>query len=195
MSAAVLPPLLALDTPPRKRFTRAEFEQILETEAFSGKRFELIDGDLIDKIGQKPPHANSIRRLTPLLAAWFGLERIQVQSPIEVATRDRERNFPEPDLAVLKENKLDYDIRHPRGNELLVIVEVAESSLSRDTTTKRDLYARAGVPEYWVLDLEARRVVVHRAPAEGQYTQISEINDTESLTFESHSVPVAQLLP
>jgi len=125
----------------------------------------------------------------------FGAERIQIQSPVEVANPDRKSNFLEPDIAVLKENSPDYETRHPQGSELLLIVEVAETSLSRDTTTKRDLYARAGVPEYWVLDLESRRVVVHSAPAEGQYTQISELKDNESLAFESHSIPVAQLLP
>ena len=122
----------------------------------------------------------------------FGAERIQIQSPVEVANPDRKSNFLEPDIAVLKENSPDYETRHPQGSELLLIVEVAETSLSRDTTTKRDLYARAGVPEYWVLDLESRRVVVHSAPAEGQYTQISELKDNESLAFESHSIPVAQ---
>lgn len=151
MSAAVLrPPIvpqpLEIDNPPRKRFTREEFEQILETRAFSDQRFELIDGDMIGKMGQSPPHANSIRRLVGLLVAILGLERVQIQLPIEVAKRDRKRHVPEPDLAVLKENSPDFKTRHPQGNELLLIVEVAETSVSRDTTTKRDLYARAGVP-------------------------------------------------
>ena len=149
------PPAAHRNRQPAPGFTREEFEQILDTPAFSGQRFELIDGDMIDKNGAKSSACKLYPSADRLLAEISGLERVQIKLP----------------------------------------VEVAETSLSRDTTIKRDLYARAGVPEYWVLDLESRRVVVHRAPDEGQYSQISELKDNESLAFESHSIPVAQLLP
>ncbi len=116
---------------------------------FAGQRYELIDGDLIDKLGQKPPHADAIQLLLELLAGVFGLRRIRVQFPLEVAAGDRRYYFPEPDLSVRDSSKFTPGKRHPRGDELVLVVEVADTTLKGDLTIKRDLYARAGVPEYW----------------------------------------------
>lgn len=198
MSAAVLPPLTEVHTDVRKRFSRSEVEQMFDSGIFEGQRLELIDGDLIDKMGQNPPHASVIRRLAILLAQIFGMERILNRAPVDVAPADRERNFPEPDLAILIENKPDFDSRHPFGNELLLLVEVAQTSLDRDTSTKRDLYARAGVPEYWVVDLPGRQVIVHRAPSGGAYSQVSVFSGDEAIAPESqpgHPIPVSKILP
>jgi Uma2 family endonuclease len=195
MSAAVLPPLKGIGFESRRTFARIEFEKMLASDIFAGQRFELIDGDLIDKIGQNPPHASSIRRLMKLLARIVAPERILVQSPVDVAMNDRERNLPEPDLAVLLEDKPEFDVRHPCGDELLLVVEVADTSLVTDTTVKRDLYARPGVPEYWVIDLNGRRVIVHAAVSQGIYTQISSLSENELLTLDGHSIAIASLLP
>jgi Uma2 family endonuclease len=146
MSAATLPAPPPSGLPRRKRFTRDEVDQMQNAGLFLDQRLELIDGDLIDKMGQNPPHAIAIRLLQACLIRIFGAERTQVQLPIELAASDQMWNLPEPDIAVLKEfKKEDYAQRHPSGNELLLLVEVADKSLRHDCTTKRDLYARAGV--------------------------------------------------
>ena len=118
MSAAHLLPPLTIHEPRRKRFTRAEVQRLLEGGLFEGQRYELIEGDLIDKMGQHPPHAYAIRLVVAWLARIFGFERVQIQLPIEVAPEDRERSSPEPDVAVLAEAKVEYQRRHPRGDEL-----------------------------------------------------------------------------
>jgi len=74
-------------------------------------------------------------------------------------------------------------------------MEVSDTTLYSDTTTKRDLYARAGVPEYWVINLNARRVMIYRSVSEGIYTQISIVGENETVTLEGHSLAVARLLP
>jgi Uma2 family endonuclease len=184
--------------PPRKRFTRAEIEQMLEAGVFAGQRLELIDGDLIDKMGQKPPHAHAIQVLFALLANMFGGKRIRGQLPIEVSTVDQERSLPEPDLAVLREYKAEYRRRHPRGGELLLVVEVADATVQYDATIKRDLYARAQVPEYWVLDVTGRRLIVHRNPAQGKFGQVVILSESDAVCIESEpgaSIPVAEMLP
>ena len=167
--------------PPRKRFTRAEVQSMLDAGLFNGQRFELMDGDLIDKIGQKPPHALAIRILLAWLAEVFGAESVQVQSPIEAGSPDQERSLPEPDLAVLADANADYSQRHPRGDELLHAIEVADSTVRYDATTKRDLYARAGVPEYWVLDIPGRRFIVHRQLTGGRFEEIAAFSDEETI--------------
>ena len=198
MSAALLPPLQGPpDGPRRKRFTREEVERLTEAGFFQGQRYELIDGDLIDKMGQNPPHATGIC----LTQIWFGtfLEtaRIRVQLPIEVSAADRERSLPEPDLFALREYKPDYHKRHPRGDEVLVVVEVSDTTAAADLGRKAALYAAAGVPEYWVLDLTRRMLVVHRQPRESSYRliQLFAEGDPVSLENRAETIRVSELLP
>jgi Uma2 family endonuclease len=148
---------------PRKRFTATEVQSMLATGLFAGQRFELIHGDFIDKSGQDPRHASAIQLCMEIFIKLLRSVRVSVQLPMEAGPADRERNEPEPDVAVLVEPKTDYRRRHPKGEEMALVIEVANTTLQPDLTTKRDLYARAGVREYWVLDLNGRRLVVHRA--------------------------------
>jgi Uma2 family endonuclease len=193
----LLPPEVSSEALPRKRFTRAEVECLLDSGFFVGQRYELIDGDLIDKMAQKPPHASTIGMVLNWLAGVFGTSRVRVQLPVETAGEDRERSVPEPDLAVLRELKPEYQQRHPRGDELLLVVEVADSSAAFDLSRKAILYARAGVPEYWVVDLGRRMLVVHRQPDGTQYRHIQIHSQDERVSMEGRgeSVLVKDILP
>jgi Uma2 family endonuclease len=190
--AALTQPLADSGVPlPRKRFTREEVNRLLEEGFFDGQRFELIDGDLIDKMGQNPPHASAIRRLMVLLATTFGIERLMVQAPIEAGPRDRKWSQPEPDLAVLAAAS-DHSARHPDGHELSLAVEVADSSVRHDANRKRDMYAAAGVPEYWVLDLDSRRLLVFRNLQGTAYSESLVLTETEQIPHIEK--PVSELL-
>ncbi len=197
MSSAIVIPAGPGESAGRKRFTRAEVQQMADAGLFVEHRLELIEGDLIEKMGQRPPHAFAVRMVQSLLAALFGVERIQVQLPIEVGEADQESSLPEPDVAVLIETKADYQTRHPRGEELLLVVEVADSTVQHDLTTKRSLYLRAGVSEYWVLDLKRRCLVVHRQPAETKYATVLTLGEDEAVSIDlaKSSISVAQMLP
>lgn len=168
---------------------------MLDAGLFAGQRFELIDGDLIDKMGQNPPHSHALRLLHDWLVKIFGGTRVQMQQPIEAAPAERERSLPEPDLSVLAEIKNDYAKRHPRGNELLLAIEVADTTVRYDATAKRDLYARAGVPEYWVLDIPGRRLIVHRRLSQGQFEQIETLAESAAVSAGGVQIPVSELLP
>lgn len=163
----------------------------------AGQRCELLGGDLIDKMGQKPAHAFAVCRLQELLARQFGANRVRGQVPIEAGAQDRQWSLPEPDVAVLAEAKREYESRHPRGDELLLVIEVADSSVRYDSTIKRDLYARAGVPEYWVLDLTRRSVAVHRGLGEGAYASIELVSESGQVTVgaDGPAIAVAGMLP
>jgi len=167
---------------------------MLDAGLFAGQRFELIDGDLIDKMGQNPPHSHALRLVHAWLITIFG-KRVQMQQSVEAAPAERERTLPEPDLSVLAEFKGDYGKRHPRGDELLLAIEVADTTARYDATTKRDLYARAGVPEYWVLDIGARRLIVHRRPSQGKFEQIDSLPEDAVVYAGGVEIPVSELLP
>ncbi len=184
--------------PPRKRFTVEEVQQMLDAGLFAGQRFELIDGDLIDKMGQNPPHAQAIRLVHRWLAKILDPGRIEMQLPIQAGGPDQKWSLPEPDLAVLPERQDDYHFRHPRGEEVLLAVEVSDTTVRYDQTGKRDLYARAGVREYWVLDLGERQLTLHRNPANGKYSEVQTFAEQDEVSAEFHPsepVKVATLLP
>jgi Uma2 family endonuclease len=197
MQAGILETPTAGGPPPRKRFTRGEVERLAQAGFFEGQRFELIEGDLIDKMGQKPPHACAIRLLLALLVKAFGPERILIQLPVELNSPDREWSLPEPDLAILSEVRADYRHRHPRGDELRLAIEISDTTVQYDATVKRDLYARAGVPEYWVLDVNARRLIVHRNPRDGRFLEVDILAGSESIRLgdEPDTIAVQEILP
>jgi Uma2 family endonuclease len=183
--------------PARKRFTTSEVESLLDTDFFAGQRCELIDGDLIDKMGQSFAHAFTIQRAMAALAKLLPAETILVQMPVQAAGEDGDFSVPEPDLAVLREFSLEHAHRHPRGNEVLLAIEVSDTTAAFDLSRKAALYAHAGVPEYWVLDLNRRMLVVHRQPDGVQYRQTVLHAPEESVSFpgRSESVKIADILP
>jgi Uma2 family endonuclease len=198
MSAALLPPFESVAEPlPRKRFTREEVERLTDEGFFDGQRFELIDGDLIDKMGQNPPHGSTIQRLLIAFSKLFNVGLIRIQLSLEAAPGDRTRSVPEPDIAVLKESKPDFDFRHPRGDECILVAEVSDSTVRFDLSRKATLYAKAGVPEYWVVDLTRRVLVAHRQPRGSSYSLIQFFveGDTVSLEGQLQMIAVAALLP
>jgi Uma2 family endonuclease len=123
------------------------------------------------------------------------MERVPGQGPIDAAIEDRERNVPEPDIALLKTWSPEFGRRHPRGAELRLIVEISDSTLYSDMTGKRGLYARAEVPDYWVIDLNGRSIDVYRAPSEGKFTQNSTLNETGNIVLDGNSIAISKLLP
>jgi Uma2 family endonuclease len=203
--ASVLVPAKALQDvaapvvlPRRKRFTRSDVVRLSDAGVFEGQRYELIDGDLIDKMGQNPPHAGTFLLVRNWLIGIFGLLALRCQLPIEVASEDQERNEPEPDFAVLADPAMDPFARHPRGDELSLLVEVSDTTARFDRTVKSALYARALVPEYWVLDVSARALFVHRHPSEGGYRQVIRLSEDETVAPDSRPdalVKVSEHLP
>jgi Uma2 family endonuclease len=158
-------------------------------------RFELIEGALANKMGQPASHAYSLRLVVAWLWSIFGPRRVQVQLPIEVSLGDREYSEPEPDAAVINELKPEYSERHPRGDELVLMVEVADSSSRIDLSVKAALYARAGAPEYWVLDISRRVLVTYRGLEQGVYSQRTEVPENDCISIGDYRTLVSELLP
>jgi Uma2 family endonuclease len=152
-----------LIAPDRVRLlSRAEYDHMVAQGWFVEDRLELLHGVVVEMSPQGPKHAAVIRRLTNLLVPLLRRRALlQVQSPL--ATSDDSE--PEPDVALVAHG--DYDDQHP--STALLVVEVAVTSVVKDRELKGPLYASAGVPEYWLVDLEAGVVEVHTEPRPSGY--------------------------
>lgn len=145
------------------RWTCAEFHRFGDRGAFEGRRAMLIDGVIFEEGPMNPPHAITLGLVEAALRAVFGTGWwLRNQCPL-VLGLDLD---PEPDLAIVRGGPRDY-ADHPATAQL--VVEVADSSLDFDTNEKRLLYATAGIPEYWVVDINGRRLLVFRDPQAGDY--------------------------
>lgn len=131
-------------------------------------RVELIDGEIIDMPAIGSPHAGIVKRLISLVAHAVA-ERtvlVGVQDPLRLD----DYNEPEPDLMLLRPREDDYRASHPSAADVLLLVEVSDTSLAYDRGVKLPLYARFGVPEVWIIDVVGAAVEVFRAPRDGAYS-------------------------
>ena len=167
--------------PQRKLWTRSEFDELYSSGLLNEQRLELIEGELIDKMGKKRPHGNSLRLLHRWLVGVFGWPLVGQEEPIDVAPEDNPTNEPEPDLIVSKRDLSSFTSENPRPEDLQLVVEVADSRLGFDLSTKAALYARAGILEYWVLDVPGRRLIVHRDPQAGRCVSVAAYGEDESV--------------
>jgi Uma2 family endonuclease len=182
--------------PTLKRWKIEECETLQKMGLIEG-RYELLEGMIIDKMGSGGKHSKLICLLLIALTRVFGVERMRVQLPIRVAGDHGRYNQPEPDVAVTREAASAYN-ENPLAADLLLAAEVSDSSLHSDMTTKARLYARVGIPEYWVIDAEGERLVVHREPTESGYAEITEWRAGEAVSpLASPTAPIAvsELLP
>jgi len=155
------------------------------TAEFSGRwdrqHLELVHGELISKMGKKRPHVNALVAVQVWLVGAFGEQLIDPHAPIDVAPEDNPTNEPEPDLVVLAKPTREYRERNPRPSDLRLVVEISDSTLGFDLTAKAELYARAGIIEYWVVDVAARRLIVHRDPRAGLYRSVTAYAEQETI--------------
>jgi Uma2 family endonuclease len=165
------------------RLSVRQYHEIIEAGVFDDDdRVELIEGVLVRKMTKGPPHDFTVSILKDLLTPIVGSDWIvRVQSAITL--RDSE---PEPDLAIVAAPHERYRQRHPGPRDIALVIEVAESTLEFDRTDKLRVYARAGLPVYWIVNLIDQRVDVYTEPRGGRsptYRKRAEVapNDAVSL--------------
>ena len=183
-----------------KRWRRVEYERLVDVGAFEGEPIELVGGQLIVAEPKGSPHAAGVGMAGDALRAalppgWT----VRIQDPLALD----DESAPEPDVAVVRGRHGDYRDAHPARAAL--IVEVAESSLTFDRVQKGSLYARAGIVDYWIVNLVDRLVEVYRdpgpdltAPFGWRYGSVERFRPPAALTLlrvPAASIPVAALLP
>jgi Uma2 family endonuclease len=197
LASAELPLLASPAAGPRPwRWTREQYCKLGKLGIFGSKRVELIRGEIVEMSPRSWPHSLATSLIAEVLRRVFaGVAWVNEQAPIPTTDSD-----PEPDVAVNPGSPRDYT-DHPTTP--LLVVEVADTSLTYDSTTKAELYAEAGHPDYWVLDLANRRRLVFRDPAPvaaggTAYRTHRVYNSTDAvapLAAPAASIPVADLLP
>lgn len=192
-----MPPRLP-SPPARWKWTREQYYEMARLGFFRGKRVELIDGEVRPMSPINFPHTIALELMERFLESAFGAGYwVRTQSPFVVPTGE-----PEPDLVVVPGQPRDHSA-HPTTATL--IVEIADTSFEFDTHEKAGLYAAAGVPEYWVLDLERRRLLVFRGPKPAasepfghRYESLLSLDPDQKaspLAAPNASIKVADLLP
>ncbi len=158
---------------------RVEYDRLIAEGFFDeDDRIELLDGVIVEMTRQGPRHAATVQRLTRLLILALDTKAdVRVQLPFAAS----EISEPEPDVAVVPSG--DYDRAHP--GDALLLIEVSESSLTKDRRVKARIYAEAGAPEYWVIDVASGAIEVRTQPTAGGYTQVRIARPGESIRLQA----------
>jgi Uma2 family endonuclease len=177
------------------RFTAADYHRMGEAGIFhEDDRVELIEGVILrmSPIGDR--HAGRVIVLNDLFSTRLaGRALVSVQNPLRLT----ERSEPEPDLVIMRRPKDAQSVRAPHPHDVLLLIEVADTTLAFDRDTKVPLYAAAGIPEVWLLDLQGDRLRVYREPHEGEYRSITVLTRGDSITplaFADLTLSVSQIL-
>ncbi|MCM0592638.1 MAG: Uma2 family endonuclease [Gloeotrichia echinulata HAB0833] len=177
-------------------WTVDEYHRMAEAGIFGGdERVELLAGKIIWMSAKGTAHRSAVARTDRLLQnSLRNLALICVQDPVKL----NERSEPEPDIAVVKVDPLDYADHHPTPGEIYLIIEVADSSLKVDCETKAQAYSQAGIRDYWVLDVVNRQLHIFREPTEDGYQNemiLGENGTISPLQFPDLQIAIFDMLP
>jgi Uma2 family endonuclease len=174
---------------PRRLFTVGEFHQMAEAAIFGeDDRVELLSGEVVVMTPIGSRHAACVSRLNRWLGQHLGEGFIvRVQDPVRLD----DRSEPQPDLVVVKARDDFYRDAHPGPADVLLVIEVADTSTEINRVEKVPLYGRSGIPETWVVDLSARQIEVYRAPTSGGYDEHDTVRHGGSL--RPNAIPQVKL--
>jgi Uma2 family endonuclease len=186
--------LFALPPIPIRRWSVDEYHEMLRAGILTeNDPIELLDGWLVAKMTKNPPHRIATRRVRKALErvtpeGWY----VDSQEPITLSASE-----PEPDGAVIRGDSADYADRHPPGDAVALVVEVADATLEFDRTMKKAIYAQAGIPAYWIVNLIDRRVEVYSSPTGAadcpEYRDRSDYLSGEDVPLFVEDVEVARI--
>ncbi len=179
-----------------RMWTTEEYHRMAETGILDeDERVELLEGKIIWMSAKGTAHSSAVGRTDRLLQKCLGNQAwISIQDPVTL----NQHSEPEPDIAIVKIDPLDYADHHPTPGEVYLIIEVADSSLKFDCETKGKAYAQGKIADYWVLDVLNRQLYVFREPSEEGYQTkaILDENSTISpLQFPNLQISILSMLP
>ena len=193
--------VMSVAMPSLRRFSRAEYVKMAEGGIFApGEHTELIEGEIFEMSPQKSSHATTVMIVADALRSVFTRGYVvRTQVPLDL----NEISEPEPDVIIVSGTQRDYKDAHP--TTALLVVEVSDTTLAYDRNYKASLYAKAGIADYWIVNLMQRRLEVYRAPKPiadmlfgygyGQIMYYMEGDEVTPLAAPQSKIAVTELLP
>ena len=178
-----------------RRLSVQDYHRMVETGILTpDEQVELIEGQLYQMAAKGTFHSAAITRIKRLLERRLGNQvLLRFQDPVRLS----DDSEPEPDVAVVQPDPLDYEDHHPTPEEIYLLIEVSDRTLKRDRELKAPAYARSGVREYWILDVNSRQLYVFREPGMESYRNqvvLAESDLIAPLAFPDCQVSVQDLL-
>lgn len=175
----------------RRLLTVEEYHKMIDAGIFhEDDRIELINGEIIETSPIGSEHAGHVNRINKFFNILLGEKALlTIQNPISIG----DTSEPEPDIVVAKPSDHFYSKHHPTPDDIYLIIEVADSSVEIDREIKLPLYAEAGIPEYWIVNLVQSQIEVYRSPQAKTYRSKETINTDGSLYFEPFDLTRASL--
>jgi Uma2 family endonuclease len=169
-----------------------DYHQMIESGLLDNRSLELINGEIIQMSPEGIAHSFYCRGTAKYLRSILG-DRAEISEahPITIPNNSE----PEPDIAVLRTPDSLYQSRHPQPQDIFWLIEIANSTLAKDTGIKKDLYAQAGIPEYWVMNLQTSELLVFRDLINDEYrsTTCLENGTISPLAFSDISIDISRL--
>jgi Uma2 family endonuclease len=168
---------------PLRRWTVEQYHELIDKDILTADdKVELLDGWIVEKMPQKPPHASSTQRLQGTLyrvipTGWD----CRCQLPITLATSE-----PEPDLAIVSGDAGTYQERHPYADDIGLLIEITRTSIFKDRVEKARIYAEAKIPEYWIVYVSKGMIEVFSKPANGKECRYRQVKQY----FKDDSIPL-----
>lgn len=170
------------------KWTLDEYHRMVETGLLDNRRVELIRGEIIEMAPEGTPHANastsSGEYLTVLLIKHA---QIRPAKPITLPNGSE----PEPDVAIVRRLGSGYDTHHPYPEDVFWLIEYSDSTLQKDLNIKTQVYAEVNIPEYWVVDIKKRQLIVFRDPKDGEYTTRSSYTEGQIMSLAFPDIPIS----
>ncbi len=198
MPVAIHRPFAGADSAPvqRKMWTREERDFLVESGILNSREYELIEGELIHRVRKNHRHMRAVMLLCRWLNRIFAEGRVLQEPSVHLTAQDTPYSDPEPDAIVLN-RPFDTFADKALPEAIVLLVEVSDTTLSLDDTRKAALYARAGIQDFWILDINGRRIIVHREPTGDAFRSITAFDEDEPvnpLAAPEDSVRAADLL-
>jgi Uma2 family endonuclease len=180
-----------LENFPLRQWTVDEYHRIIATGILTPRdRVELLDGYIIEMVPQEPPHASTTSSFgNDFVMLFAGKAWVRQQLPITIAPNSE----PEPDIAVVKIDPNRYRDCHPSPDDVHLLIEVADSTLSYDRGRKAKVYASANISEYWIVDVNQRQIIVFREPIGDTYQVEQVLSMTDAIAPVAFPEIVIQL--
>ena len=179
----------------RKRFTVDDYYRMAEAGILQPTdRVELVEGEVVEMSPIGDRHAMAVNRATMVFARGLG-DKVVVS--VQNAVRIDRYNEPQPDVVLIRPREDFYGVRHPRPDDVVLLIEVADTTVRYDRNVKVPIYARSGIPEIWIVDLNKEVIHIYRGPSHGVYSQLETKRRGESVSpeaFPSFTIAIDELI-